>query len=281
MKNVALLVNPTPEGVSKALPMADRIASRLKRKDVAFALYSTQWPTDLKNFTEIWIVGGDGTLNYFLNHYAGNELPLVIFPGGSGNDFHWALYGDIQVEDQVEKVLQGQVQKVDAGICNGLWFINGVGIGFDGAIIHDMMGKSKIAGKASYLLAILKNIVGYTEKSCVTVMDSAIISQECMMISVANGVRYGGDFYVTPKASLTDGLLDINIVGRVPPLHRIKYLPVLEKGEHLDLPFIQYYTSKKVSVSSSHTLHAHLDGEYMASEIFEIEVVPNKIAFVV
>ena len=112
-------------------------------------------------------------------------------------------------------------------------------------------------------------------------MDSAIISLECMMISVANGVRYGGDFYVTPKASLTDGLLDINIVGRVPPLRRIKYLPVLEKGEHLELPFIQYYTSKKVSVSSPHTLHAHLDGEYMASQTFEIEILPNKIAFVV
>lgn len=281
MKNVALFVNPTPDGVSKALSMADRIVSCLTRKDIPFALFSTQWPTDLKGFTEIWIVGGDGTLNYFLNHYTSNDLPLVIFPGGSGNDFHWALYGDIQVEDQVERVLQGRVQKVDAGICNGLWFINGVGIGFDGAIIHDMLGKSKIAGKASYLLAVLKNIVSYTEKSCMTVMDSAIISQECMMISVANGRRYGGGFYITPKALLTDGLLDVNIVGRVPPLRRIKYLPILERGEHLDLPFIQYYTSRKVSISSHYTLHAHLDGEYLASNSFEIELVPNKIAFVV
>ena len=281
MKNVALLVNPTPEGANKAQPMADRIISSLKRKGIPFGLFNSQWPAELKNFTEVWIVGGDGTLNYFLNHYTDNTLPLVIFPGGSGNDFHWALYGDIQVEDQVEKVLQGRVQLIDAGTCNGLWFINGVGIGFDGAIIHDMIGKSKIVGKASYLLAVLKNIVSYTERSSVIVMDSAITSQECMMISVANGVRYGGGFYVTPKASLTDGLLDINIVGRIPPLRRIKYMPLLEKGEHLGLPFVQYYTSKKVSVTSSHTLHAHLDGEYLANTTFDIELVPSKVAFFV
>jgi YegS/Rv2252/BmrU family lipid kinase len=281
MKSIALFVNPTPEGASKALPMADQIVNRLKQKSVTFSVFSTQWPTDLIDFTQVWLVGGDGTLNYFLNHYTNNELPLVIFPGGSGNDFHWALYGDIQVEDQVDKVLVGTVQKVDAGVCNGHWFINGVGIGFDGAIIHDMAGKTKIAGKASYLLAILKNIVGYTEKACVTVMDTAIVSQECMMISVANGTRYGGGFHVAPKAILTDGLLDISIVGRIAPLKRLKYLPWLERGEHLELPFVQYHHSKKVSITSHHLLHAHLDGEYLASKNFEIELVPNKIAFVV
>jgi diacylglycerol kinase (ATP) len=281
MKTIALFCNPTSESAGKVLPMTERIVQYLKSKGVAFALFDSQWPVTLEGFFEVWIVGGDGTLNYFLNQYTDNELPLVIFPGGSGNDFHWALYGHIEVEEQIERVLHGQIKKVDAGLCNGQWFINGVGIGFDGAIIHDLIGKSKLAGKASYLLSILKNIVGYTEKSCVTIMDSAIISQECMMISVANGSRYGGAFHVAPKALLDDGLLDINIVGRIPPLRRVKYLPVIERGEHLDLPFVQYYTSQKINISSYHTLHAHLDGEYMASNKFEIEVIPNKIAFVV
>ncbi|HYH16207.1 MAG TPA: YegS/Rv2252/BmrU family lipid kinase [Flavisolibacter sp.] len=281
MKNIALLCNPTPESAGKVLPMADRIINHLKRKDVSFTVFNTQWPIAYNDFTELWIVGGDGTLNYFLNHFTENELPLAVFPGGSGNDYHWALYGDIEVEDQIEKVLKGQIKRVDAGLCNGLWFINGVGIGFDGAIIHDMIGKSKLAGKASYLLSVLKNIVSYTEKSSVIVMDSAIVSQECMMISVANGNRYGGGFYVTPQAVIDDGLLDINILGRIAPLRRIKYMPILERGEHLDLPFVQYHTSKKVSISSQHVLHAHLDGEYLASNTFEIEILPNRIAFVV
>jgi diacylglycerol kinase (ATP) len=261
--------------------MAERIIAYLKREKISFTVFDSKWPQTLTAFTEVWIVGGDGTLNYFLNQFTDNSLPLVIFPGGSGNDFHWALYGDIEVGEQIEKVLNGRVLKVDAGLCNGRWFLNGVGIGFDGAIVHDLIGKSKLAGKASYLLSILKNIVGYREKSCVIVMDEAIVSQECMMISVANGRRYGGGFHVTPKALLADGLLDVNIVGKVPPMRRLKYLPIIEKGKHLDLPFVQYHTSKKVRITSNYTLHAHLDGEYMASNSFDIEIMPNKIAFVV
>ncbi|ANE50592.1 hypothetical protein SY85_08830 [Flavisolibacter tropicus] len=281
MKKIALLCNPSPVSASKVQPMAELIVAILKQKELSFTVFDSEWPVTLTGFTEVWIVGGDGTLNYFLNQYTNNELPLVIFPGGSGNDFHWVLYGQIEVEAQIEKVLNGQVKRVDAGICNGQWFINGVGIGFDGAIVHDLIGKSKLAGKASYLLSILKNIVSYSEKSCVTVMDSAIISQECMMLSIANGKRYGGAFHVAPKALLDDGLLDVTIVGCISPLRRVKYLPVIERGEHLDLPFVKYNTSKKINISSPHMLHAHLDGEYMASNTFEIEVVPNKVAFVV
>jgi len=35
------------------------------------------------------------------------------------------------------------------------------------------------------------------------------------MISVANGSRYGGGFQVAPKASVTDGLIDVMLVEKV------------------------------------------------------------------
>jgi diacylglycerol kinase (ATP) len=36
----------------------------------------------LPAITEAWIVGGDGTLNYFINLYKEIAVPLVIFKGG-------------------------------------------------------------------------------------------------------------------------------------------------------------------------------------------------------
>jgi diacylglycerol kinase (ATP) len=277
-KNIALVCNPTFDN-RKALQMTENIALLLSGMDVKHTVFATAWPKDLEAFSESWIIGGDGTLNWFINHYPNIEIPLAVLPGGSGNDFHWLLYGEIAVEQQVEKLLECSPQAVDAGSCNGKLFLNGVGIGFDGAIVKDLLGKKKLGGKASYLLSIMKQIVGYHEKTCTLTMPSENFSEDCFMISVANGKRYGGGFHVTPKASVTDGLLDVNIVGKISPWKRMKYLPVLEKGEHLDLPFIKYRMVNEITISSSVKLHAHMDGEYLCENKFDIEVLPKRFSF--
>src|SRR5215204_2175992 len=186
VKRIAVVCNPTDEN-KKALRIADAITKKLAASGVDHTLFTTGWPGELDHFTEVWISGGDGTLNYFINQYPDTTLPLALFEGGSGNDFYWMLYGDRAVEAQIDRVLQGHTQAVDAGICNGQLFLNGVGIGFDGAIVKDLIGKKKLAGKASYLLSILKNIVGYKEQYCELNMDERFLAQDCFMISVANG----------------------------------------------------------------------------------------------
>jgi diacylglycerol kinase family enzyme len=99
------------------------------------------------------------------------------------------------------------------------------------------------------------------------------------MISVANAKRYGGGFLVAPRSSVDDGLLDLSIVGKISPLKRIRYLPVIEKGEHLELPFISYQQTPVVKITSPQNLHAHLDGEYMFAREFDISLLPGRFSF--
>jgi diacylglycerol kinase (ATP) len=278
-KHIALVCNPTVEN-EKSLRITNSIEILLSGMDVSHKVFSSTWPESFDGFTEVWIIGGDGTINWFINQYAAIQLPVALFGGGSGNDFQWMLYGNKNVEQQVEQVLQGTPQLIDVGVCNEKLFVNGVGIGFDGAIVHDLLGKKKLAGKASYLLSIFKHIVGYHEKPCVLQMPDETIKQDCFMISVANGKRYGGGFYVAPNAILTDGLLDINIVGKVSPIKRMKYLPVIEKGEHLALDFIKYRQTNKIIIQSTIKLHAHLDGEYFQTDYFDIEILPKRFSFI-
>ena len=277
-KHIALVCNPSPEG-AKAVRIAQLISVLLSVKKIEFVIFDSSWPANWDGFTNVWVIGGDGTLQYFINKYPDVVLPLSTFKAGSGNDFHWMLYGDISVEEQVEKVLKGAVQWIDAGSCNGVLFLNGVGIGFDGAIVKDLLGKKKLAGKASYLLSILKNIIGYQEQEFKINFDGETITQNCFLISAANGKRYGGGFCVAPKASLTDGKLDLNIVAKVASLKRIKLLPVIEKGEHLSLPIVQYRQASKILIETTSPLHAHLDGEYATDKRFEIECLPKRFLF--
>jgi diacylglycerol kinase family enzyme len=175
--------------------------------------------------------------------------------------------------------LQAQPQAIDGGKCNGRLFLNGVGIGFDGAIVKDLEGKKKVAGKATYLLSILKNIFTYKEKYCQLALDNETLAQDCFMISVANGSRYGGSFQVAPKASVKDALLDVMVVGRIAAASRIRYLPVIEKGEHIHLSFIQYRHSTHITIQSEKPLPAHIDGEFICTSFFQIECLPKRFSF--
>ena len=278
-RHIAIVCNSTHENV-KALSVTGSISLLLKGMGIRHQCFTVQWPEHFNVFSEAWIVGGDGTLNCFINRYPDIDIPLSIFQGGSGNDFHFMLYGDIDIEHQVELVLQSAPSRVDAGVCNKRLFLNGVGIGFDGAIVKDLLGRRKLPGKSSYLLSILKNIAGYHEKPCALEIKGETISQDCLLISVANGKRFGGGFNVAPKASVDDGLLDINIVGKISPFQRIRYLPVIEKGEHMDLPFVQYRQVKKVRISAPVQLHAHIDGEYICDTVFNIELLPERFSFI-
>jgi diacylglycerol kinase (ATP) len=277
LRNIAIACNPS-HGNERALRMLALVEKAIGNR-MPYTVFAEAWPSDWSEFTEAWIIGGDGTLNYFINQYPDITLPLTVFAGGSGNDFHWMMYGNISPEDQVEVMIKGSVQKVDAGICNGILFLNGVGIGFDGAIVKDLLGKKKLAGKASYLLSILKNIAVYQEKPCFISTDGEEWEQDCFMISIANGKRYGGDFLVAPEALLNDAKLDCNIVGSISPLKRLRYLPVIEKGAHIGLPFIIYRKAEYVTIKCPVPLHAHLDGEYLQSDFFSIRVLPEKFSF--
>ena len=273
-KNIALLVNPH---LPKAIAVANEIAKLLQLKKIEHSIHVSQWPQNWVDVSETWIIGGDGTMNYFINRYPQFDLPIAIFKAGTGNDFHWLLYGHLSVEQQVELVLAARPHPVDAGLCNKRLFINGVGIGFDGKVVKDLRGKTK--GKASYLFAILKNIFRYRTFLCSVNTENFHWGKKCFMISIANGKRYGGGFHVTPKSLVNDGLLDTNIVGKIHSLARIRYLPVIEKGAHINLPFITYVKSSMVIVKALKELPAHADGEYFTATEFNIECLPARFLF--
>jgi YegS/Rv2252/BmrU family lipid kinase len=275
-KNIALVVNPFH---AKARSLADVIVSMLEQKKISYAVFTEHWPTDWVDITEAWIIGGDGTLNYFINRYPQFTLPLAIFRGGTGNDFHWLLYGDLSPAAQVERVLAASPRRVDAGLCNRKLFINGVGIGFDGKVAKDLAGKEKRAGKASYLLTVLKNIFRYRSFLCTVTTTDFHWGKKCFMISVANGKRYGGGFQVSPQSLVNDGLLDTTIVGKVPPLLRLRYLPLIQKGAHGNLPFVTYVKSSMVIVKALEELPAHADGETFSATVFNIECLPGRFFF--
>lgn len=275
-KHIALLINPIHV---KALRAGQEIIKLLKERKIKHAVFTTSWPKDWANYSEAWIVGGDGTLNHFINQYPQFHLPMSIFKGGTGNDFQWMLYGGISVEEQVELVLTARPKPVDAGYCNNHLFLNGVGIGLDGKVVQDLLGKRKWNGKCSYYMVVLRNIFFFKEFLCTVFNESFSSREKCLMISVANGKRYGGGFYVNPKGEINDHQLEVNIIGHVAAHQRIRFLSTIEKGLHLDLPVVSSVKTAEIHIKAETIIPAHVDGEYIDASEFVIECLPSRFFF--
>jgi YegS/Rv2252/BmrU family lipid kinase len=273
-RNIALL-SSSKAGKGKAMRVAEWIQQQLLQLEHSFECFSDEWPADLQSYSDVWLVGGDGTLNYFVNKYPGTQIPISIFKGGSGNDFAWKLHGNISIEQEFNIAIRNEPQAVDAGICNGKYFLNGVGIGFDGAVVESMGNKRIInAGHIAYLYTVVKKIFSYKFLHVRIAADHLNWEGDTFMITIANGSRFGGGFLVAPHADFSDQVFDLIILKKIPFLKRFFYLPKVEKGNHLSLAIVQERI-KTITVESNDLMIAHADGELMRHKKFEIQILPS------
>jgi diacylglycerol kinase (ATP) len=277
-KNIAIVCNVLA-GSGRAVMLAETIARQLIKNNIGHTIFNEIWPGHFTHFTDVFIVGGDGTLNYFINHYPNLKLPLVVISGGTGNDFHWLLYGNKTPDEQFETALNEEPKPIDIGKCNGRYFINGIGIGFEGDVAKALTGKKKRPGKTSFLLTILKKIFTYHSKDYSISTATQQLSGKKLLVDVSNGRRAGGGFHVAPLAKADDGLFDIVMVDSLTVLQRLRYLPVIEKGKHLHLSFIHHFRTKNITIKSKELIQYHLDGEYDEATKLEIEILPGALNF--
>ncbi|MDQ6756454.1 MAG: hypothetical protein M3004_05925, partial [Bacteroidota bacterium] len=205
---IALLVNPLANK-KRTKKITAEIIETLSKKKIAFECFNKLWPNDINVYKEVWLVGGDGTINYFLNFYKPITIPIIIFKGGTGNDFAWKLYSDISVDEQIKKVLASPPQNVDAGECNGRIFINGVGIGFDGEVLQSINTIRWLGGHLGYLWIVLKKIFSFKEYNYTIRFDEQELNGKFLLVMITNSSRTGGGFMVSPSAKVNDGKLNM------------------------------------------------------------------------
>src|SRR5690606_6109646 len=118
-------------------------------------LFENGWPENIVGFDKIWIAGGDGTIFYFINNYQSVNIPVALLGGGTGNDLKNHLYGDLPLEKHVHLLLESEVFDIDLGRCNDDYYINSLGIGFDGKVLQNIHTIRWVGGHWGYFLAVL------------------------------------------------------------------------------------------------------------------------------
>ena len=273
-----LLINPLANR-KRIENIVAQITTELSDRNIAFKSFTGSWPADINIYNEVWIIGGDGTLNYFLNIYTNIGLPIVIFKGGTGNDFVTKLYGKINVAEQIDLVLTAKPKYVDAAECNGRKFINAVGIGFDGEVLKSMNAIRLIGGQSGYLWLVLQKTFSYNEGHYLIHYNDVLYSGRLLLVIVTNSTTTGGGFKVSPEASIDDGALNMVLCKPLSLLKRLRYLPVIEKGNHLYKEFIQHRTIPSIKIECERETPAQIDGELFHAKMFDIKVLPQHCLF--
>lgn len=231
-----------------------------------------------ESFTDLIIVGGDGTLNEAVNGLR-FDIPVGIVPAGTGNDFVKMLPLGQTLDDRMHTAVYGKEEGIDLGLCNDRKFLNGVGIGFDGQIVEDMHARRVplLSGHLAYYYHVLRILGGYKERRFRFEIDGESHEQALILLTVGNGSTFGGGFRLMPGAHISDGWLEVCTIGKIAGWRRFLNIIRLSKGSHGKLNEVQFYRGKKITVAQSTSLHAHIDGERMGSPPFTIQILPQAL----
>jgi len=288
--NYYFIVNPAA-GDGKKLSVITEIQAFCQDNGLDFEVVITKQPkqaVDLakkaaEKFEVVVAVGGDGTINEVASGLVDTDAALGIIPTGSGNDFAAMLGLSKNPKKALKTLLGNQTRVVDIGLVNSQrYFINGLGVGFDGEVASRVRGFSKFSrGFVAYLLTVLRTLATYKFKRVKISIDGNSFTKKILLVATCNGTTYGGGFKVAPSAKIDDGLFTVCVIDKCGRFYALRNIPKIMRGAHLSLPIVHTYTGKNVIIESEDNLMAQVDGEILEQgNKFEVSILPEKIKII-
>jgi diacylglycerol kinase family enzyme len=166
---------------------------------------------------------------------------------------------------------------IDVAKCNTHYYVNSLGIGFDGIVLKKMDTIRWIGGHLGYLLAVIKVLFTFKEFSFQLDLKDLKKRISPVILAVSNAQLTGGGFKIAPKAALTDEKLDLLYTDPLPWWKRLMVLPKVEKGKHLPYPFVYHMHVNSVEITCDQIVPYQLDGELYEDRLFVIQISDWKL----
>lgn len=236
--------------------------------------------------------GGDGTVHEVANVLAESSLPMAIIPLGTGNDFARSVMDENHRTDceycvseitkndyVVRKIDLIKVESFDAkGNLipeSSAWCNNVASIGLDTEVQMNAKSrvlrhpKSEFIRKVSYPLSAAGALFGNRKFEfkfdCTRGDDAPEFSGKSAftLISICNGSYYGSGFCPAPKASVSDGLLDVCAIDNVSLPRALYLISKYKKGGHEGKKGVDSFRTTEITVEAAgyRDLNGNYDGE--------------------
>ncbi len=246
----------------------------------------------------ILIFGGDGTVHRHLPDLVRLQLPVLVVPCGSGNDFARAL-GLRSTRTALATWKRftsdgSNVRAIDLGIITPLseptpgehYFCCVGGVGLD----------AEVASRANRLPRWLRAHGGYVLSLAPALFHCAALpmkislpspgdpktfvphsNQPTLVAAFANAPTYGSGMKIAPQARLDDGQLDLCIISDIDPFKLFCLFPTIYFGKHLRMPEVEYLQAARLRIETDYPVDVYADGEYVCKTPIEVSVTSGAI----
>jgi len=232
-------------------------------------------------FSPIIAAGGDGTIGEVVNGLAKAAKddqallgPFGILPLGSANDLvdNLGLPKDLAGAAQV--IAAGKTRRMDVGSVNGLYFANNSAIGLEPYITLVQQRITWIKGMLRYLVAAVAGIMDKPLWTADIEWEGGHYQGAMLLVTVGNGARTGGVFYMAPHADPFDGKLTFVYGLRRTRGAMFAVLPKTmkrDKGSYVETVDIHEEHSTWIKIHVDTPTPAHIDGEIFSEAIQDLE----------
>jgi diacylglycerol kinase (ATP) len=290
-RKIIYLINPI-SGTRKKEVVKELIIRKTRAAGIAFEILPSKADGTYHNLkeiikkdavTDVVICGGDGTVNAVVNALQGIQVNIGILPMGSGNSLAFASKIPKQTNRALDIIFEGNTSPVDAFYINEKFSCVLCGIGFDAEVAHEF-AKQKTRGLQAYLRISTLKFFRSKPYPFEIKLDNRVIRTDAYFISIANSNQFGNHVTIAPKASMSDGLLDIVIVKKmnkvILPFSVLLQVAgnnrLMQVMEYIEEKNIIYVQTDKISILNPAHAPMHIDGEPTdTSPEFNIRVIPN------
>jgi YegS/Rv2252/BmrU family lipid kinase len=221
-----------------------------------------------KNVTDIVIAGGDGTVSQVVNSLLDCAVNFGIIPCGSGNGLAYAAKIPKQPAKALDIIFNCKPLAIDGFYINDQFACMLCGVGFDAKVAHDFAQQPK-RGLTSYIKQVVKNFFAAKTYLFELTVNDKTFTIDAYFISIANSNQFGNNFTIAPKASLSDGLLDIVIVTNQSKLSvLLNTLKQIRGKNKLQTDIIEekqkgviYFQTDKLHINNLSKAPLHIDGD--------------------
>ncbi|MCD8183037.1 MAG: diacylglycerol kinase family lipid kinase [Bacteroides sp.] len=227
-------------------------------------------------------IGGDGTINEIARSLVHTKTALGIIPCGSGNGLARHLQISMDPRQAIDIINEGLIDIIDYGKINDVSFFCTCGVGFD-AFVSLKFSKAGRRGPLIYLEKTLLESLKYRPETYELEMDgNSITRYKAFLIACGNASQYGNNAYITPQATLNDGLLDVTVlepftVLDVPSLSFQLFNKTIDQNSR-----IKTFRCKTLRIHRSKPGVIHFDGDpMMMGEHLDVGIIKRGLQVIV
>ena len=267
----------------RTISKADVIQTAGKGDAYTAARYFNPWEADL-----ILAVGGDGTVNEVVNGLIDGQqqTPLAILPAGTVNDFAFAMKVPRSIEAYCAMIRNFRTTPIDAGRVGSSCFLNVAAGGMLTDVAYKVPSETKtVLGQMAYILsgAIDLPVQFFRSIPISLRADEQTIEDDILLFIVSNTRSVGGFRNLAPRASVSDGLLDVLVIRKQGLFDLLPLMVQLVSGDYQNNNRVSYFQTRRleIAVRDPYPVPLDLDGEMGPSLPATIEVEPAAIRLLV